>query len=122
VILRGGNNSTNYDADSVQAATTLLESKDMHTRVMIDCSHGNSGKDPKQQPMVAEAVAQQLAQGSSAIFGVMLESHLVGGSQHIAAPAAMTYGQSVTDACLNWDETVPVLDGLADAVRQRRSF
>ena len=89
---------------------------------MIDCSHGNSGKDPKRQPTVAHDVAEQLAQGSSAIFGVMLESHLVGGNQPIAAPDTMTYGQSVTDACLNWDETVPVLDDLADAVRQRRSL
>jgi 3-deoxy-7-phosphoheptulonate synthase len=122
VILRGGNNSANYDTDSVSTATTLLESKGMHTRVMIDCSHGNSAKDPKQQPMVAQNVAQQIAQGSSAIFGVMLESHLVDGRQEIATPETMTYGQSVTDACLNWDETVPVLNGLADAVRQRRAI
>ncbi|MCF7974619.1 MAG: 3-deoxy-7-phosphoheptulonate synthase [Phycisphaerae bacterium] len=121
VILRGGNNSANYDADSVNTAAALLESKGMHTRVMIDCSHGNSGKDPQEQPRVAHHVAQQLAQGSSAIFGVMLESHLVAGRQEIAASEAMTYGQSVTDACLSWDETVPVLDTLADAVRQRRS-
>jgi len=120
VILRGGNNSTNYDADNVSTTTALLESKGMHSRVMIDCSHGNSAKDPKQQPRVAQNVAQQLANGSSAIFGVMLESHLVGGRQEIAARDVMTYGQSVTDACLNWDETVPVLDTLAEAVRQRR--
>ena len=122
VILRGGHNSANYDVDSVNAATTLLESKGMHARVMIDCSHGNSGKDPTHQPMVAQNVAQQLAHGSSAIFGVMLESHLVGGRQEIAAPETMTYGQSVTDACLNWDETVPVLESLAEAVRQRRTL
>ncbi len=122
VILRGGHSSANYDADTVNTAAALLESKGMHTRVMVDCSHGNSGKDPKQQPMVAQDVAQQLGQGSSAIFGVMLEGHLVGGSQGIAAADSMTYGQSVTDACLSWDETVPVLDLLADAVRQRRSL
>ncbi|MCP4451433.1 MAG: 3-deoxy-7-phosphoheptulonate synthase [Planctomycetes bacterium] len=122
VILRGGHSSANYDVDSVTTAAALLDSKGLHTRVMIDCSHGNSGKDPKQQPRVAHHVAEQLAQGLSAIFGVMLESHLVGGNQPIAASDAMTYGQSVTDACLNWDETVPVLDALADAVRQRRSF
>lgn len=120
VILRGGNNSANYDAESVNTTTRLLETKDMHSRVMIDCSHGNSGKDPQRQPVVAEDVAQQLAQGSVDIFGVMLESHLTGGRQNIAAPDAMAYGQSVTDACLGWDETVPVLDTLAQAVRQRR--
>ena len=122
VILRGGNNSTNYDAESVRATTTLLESKGMHSRVMIDCSHGNSTKDPQKQPMVAQDVSQQLAKGSSDIFGVMLESHLVDGRQEIAAPDAMTYGRSVTDACLSWDETVPVLESLAEAVRQRRSL
>ena len=121
VILRGGQASTNYDADSVKTATTLLESKGMHARVMIDCSHGNSAKNPQQQPVVARDVAQQLAQGSSAIFGVMLESHLLGGRQEIAAPDTMTYGQSVTDACLSWGDTVPVLDLLAEAVRQRRT-
>jgi 3-deoxy-7-phosphoheptulonate synthase len=121
VILRGGNNSTNYDVDSVNTAAALLKSNGMHTRLMIDCSHGNSGKDPGQQPRVAQHVAQQLANGSSAIFGVMLESHLVAGRQEIASPQTMTYGQSVTDACLGWDETVPVLGTLADAVRQRRS-
>ncbi len=122
VILRGGYSSANYDADSVSKAVALLESKGMPTRVMIDCSHGNSGKDPNLQPMVAQNVAQQLAHGSSTIFGVMLESHLVSGRQEITTPDAMTYGQSVTDACLNWDDTVPVLDGLAAAIRQRRTL
>ncbi len=121
VILRGANSSANYDAANVSTVTTLLQSKGMHARVMIDCSHGNSGKNPQQQPMVAHNVAQQIASGSSAVFGVMLESHLVGGRQEIATFDAMTYGQSVTDACLNWEETVPVLEVLADAVRQRRA-
>jgi len=122
VILRGGNNSTNYDVDNVRQTTELLESKDMHSRVMIDCSHGNSAKDPQKQPVAALEVAKQVAHGSSDIFGVMLESHLVGGRQNIDRPEAMTYGQSVTDACLSWDETVPVLDALAQAVRQRRAL
>jgi 3-deoxy-7-phosphoheptulonate synthase len=121
VILRGGHSTTNYDADSVATATALLASKGMHARLMIDCSHGNSGKNPKRQPIVAQDVSQQLADGSLAIFGVMLESHLQGGRQEISAPDQMTYGQSVTDACLNWDDTQRVLDILADAVRQRRS-
>jgi 3-deoxy-7-phosphoheptulonate synthase len=121
VILRGGHSSTNYDTDSVATATALLKSKGMHSHVMIDCSHGNSAKNPQQQLIVAQEVARQLALGSSDIFGVMLESHLVAGRQEIATPAQMTYGQSVTDACLSWDETVPVLDLLADAVRQRRA-
>jgi 3-deoxy-7-phosphoheptulonate synthase len=83
---------------------------------MIDCSHGNSGKDPARQPAVAADIGSQLAEGATDILGVMLESHLVGGRQD----QPVTYGKSITDACLSWDETVPVLERLASAVRAAR--
>jgi 3-deoxy-7-phosphoheptulonate synthase len=88
---------------------------------MIDLSHDNSGKDPDRQPTVAEAVAAQLAGGSRAIAGVMLESFLVGGRQDLVDGRAATYGQSITDGCLDFDRTLEVLDGLAAAVRARRA-
>jgi len=87
---------------------------------MIDCSHGNSRKDPARQPSVADDIAEQIHRGSRAIAGVMIESHLVGGRQDASPGRNLTYGQSITDACLAWTETVPVLRTLADAVRARR--
>jgi 3-deoxy-7-phosphoheptulonate synthase len=87
---------------------------------MIDCSHGNSGKDPTRQPAVAHDIGAQVAAGSVAIGGVMIESHLVGGRQDERSRTKV-YGQSITDGCLAWDTTIPVLDELAAAVRARRS-
>ena len=87
---------------------------------MIDCSHGNSGKDPAQQPVVATVVAGQIAAGQAGIAGVMLESHLVGGRQEPGPPASLQYGKSITDGCLALADTLPVLETLAAAVRQRR--
>jgi 3-deoxy-7-phosphoheptulonate synthase len=102
-----------------------LEKAKLAPRLMIDCSHGNSRKDPKLQPAVARDIAAQLRAGvggrPSPIFGVMIESHLVGGRQDCVPGKALTYGQSITDACLAWSETVPVLRELADAVRSRRA-
>ena len=120
LILRGGDGAPNYDATSVAAATIRLEAAGAPARVMIDCSHGNSGKDPARQPLVAADVAAQLAGGSRRVLGVMIESHLVGGRQDQRPGAPLAYGQSITDACLGWDETVPVLEGLARAVASRR--
>ena len=86
---------------------------------MVDCSHANSGKDPARQPLVAAALAGQIAEGEAALAAVMIESHLVSGHQpHDRRP--LLYGQSITDSCLGWDETMPVLDTLAAAVRRRR--
>ena len=88
---------------------------------MIDCSHGNSGKDPKRQPLVARDIADRVAAGSLDVMGVMLESHLVAGRQDHAPGGALVYGQSITDACLGWEDTLPVLEVLALAARARRA-
>lgn len=120
LILRGSSRGPNYDQASVEAAVEELKQGDgAPTRVMIDCSHGNSHKDHTQQPAVAQAVADQLAAGSHHIMGVMLESHLVAGRQNYD-PHNSTYGQSITDACMDFEHTQSVLQVLADAVRKRR--
>jgi 3-deoxy-7-phosphoheptulonate synthase len=120
IILRGGR-KPNYDAESVNEAAKKLEGAHLAPRLMIDCSHANSEKQPERQVVVAEDVADQIATGDERIFGVMLESHLVGGRQDVASgPVGLTYGQSITDACIGWDKTEPVLYELAEAVRQRR--
>lgn len=119
IILRGGH-EPNYDAASVQRAAQALEAAGLRPNVMIDLSHANSGKQPQRQVIVGEAVAAQLAAGDGRIIGTMIESHLVGGRQDIENGRALVYGQSVTDACLGWDETLPVLNALAEAVRRRR--
>jgi 3-deoxy-7-phosphoheptulonate synthase len=121
VILRGGHRRPNYHAEDVDAAARVLQRAGLPARLMIDCSHGNSGKDPQKQPAVARDAADQVADGSAHVFGVMIESHLVGGRQDVAPGRPLTYGQSITDACLGWDDTEPVLDDLAKAVRARRS-
>jgi 3-deoxy-7-phosphoheptulonate synthase len=125
VILRGGNGAPNHGAEDVARAVANLEKAKLAPRLMIDCSHGNSRKDPKLQPSVARDIAAQLRAGAggrpSPIFGVMIESHLVGGRQDCVPGKPLTYGQSITDACLSWSETVPVLRELADAVRARRT-
>ncbi|MGB8328794.1 MAG: 3-deoxy-7-phosphoheptulonate synthase [Polyangiales bacterium] len=121
VILRGGAGKPNYQPEQVAETVRMLEGAGLQGRVMIDCSHSNSGKDHERQAGVAIAVGQQVAQGSTAVFGVMLESFLVGGRQDQERGVELTYGQSITDACMSWDVTVPVIEGLADSVRKRRS-
>jgi 3-deoxy-7-phosphoheptulonate synthase len=121
VILRGAVSGPNFGADAVARAVALLNTAGVAARVMIDCSHGNSGKDPKRQPLVVRDVAAQIARGSRSVGGVMIESHLVDGRQASGAGSSLVYGQSITDACLGWDATVPLLDELAVAVRQRRA-
>ncbi|HEX7081441.1 MAG TPA: 3-deoxy-7-phosphoheptulonate synthase [Gammaproteobacteria bacterium] len=120
VILRGGK-VPNYDSTGVDAAAKLLEEAGLPPRVMIDASHANSGKRPENQPKVVESIAARIENGEKRIIGVMVESHLVGGRQDLEAGRPLTYGQSVTDACLGWDESVAVLERLAAAVRQRRA-
>ena len=124
IILRGGTGAPNFAAEHVAKATELLRTAGLPERMMIDLSHENSGKDPARQPVVAEAVAEQLAAGNNAIDGVMIESFLVAGRQDIdpTHPSldTLVYGQSITDGCLGWDTTVEVLDVLAGAVRARR--
>ena len=121
VILRGANSGPNYGAEHVTKAVDALVRHGLPARVMVDCSHGNSSKDYKRQPEVAADLAKQIAGGSAAIFGLMLESHLVGGRQDLKPGCPLTYGQSITDACRGWDETVPVVHKLAEAVRHRRA-
>jgi len=120
VILRGGATGPNYDADTIQSTAAALTKSGLRRGLMVDCSHGNSSKDYRRQPEVAHALAEQVAGGERAIIGVMLESNLVEGNQALTVGKALTYGQSVTDACINWDTTVPVLEELAGAVRARR--
>jgi 3-deoxy-7-phosphoheptulonate synthase len=118
VILRGGR-APNYDAASVDAASSELHRAGVNPRLMIDASHANSGKKPENQPKVAADIAGQVAGGERRIMGVMIESHLVAGRQDVVPGVKLTYGQSITDGCIDWDTTVPVLEQLADAVAAR---
>jgi 3-deoxy-7-phosphoheptulonate synthase len=119
IILRGGRKTVNYDAASVKEASALLERSGLPPRVMIDCSHANSNKDHARQPAVCRDVAGQIAAGDRRIIGVMLESNLVAGCQKLVKGKLLTYGQSITDACIGWEETFHLLRELASAVRQR---
>jgi 3-deoxy-7-phosphoheptulonate synthase len=121
VILRGGKAGPNFDAGAVAETLALVAAARLPERVMIDLSHDNSAKQPDRQPQVAEVVAEQLAAGQGAITGVMVESFLVAGNQTPGPLRELTYGQSITDGCLGWEQTVAVLDVLADGVRARRS-
>ncbi len=120
IILRGGAAGPNHDAKAVGKALALLREAGERPRLLIDASHGNSGKDYRRQPSVAREIAAQVAQGERGIVGAMLESFLVEGRQELKDPAQLVYGQSVTDACLGWEATVPVLQELAATVRARR--
>jgi 3-deoxy-7-phosphoheptulonate synthase len=121
VILRGGRDEPNHGPAGVQAALAKLRKAGLGERVVIDASHDNSGKDHERQPGVAAQIGAQVARGNHAIVGVMLESFLVGGRQDLVDGAELTYGQSITDACMDWDATVGVLDELAADVRARRA-
>jgi len=121
VILRGGNEGPNHDAGSVEAVRRELEAAGLTEALMIDCSHANSGKDHLRQAEVAEEVARQVSDGSRAILGVMLESFLEDGKQPLEPGRKLVYGQSITDACMSWERTLPVLSQLAEASRARRT-
>jgi 3-deoxy-7-phosphoheptulonate synthase len=121
VILRGSNTGPNHDAASVEQCAGILRKAGQPARLMVDCSHGNSRKDHTRQPQVAAEVAAQLAAGGDTICGVMIESHLKAGRQNQVPGQPLEYGQSITDACIAWDDTVPVLEQLAEAVRARRA-
>ena len=119
VILRGGK-EPNYDAASVDAACTDMAKAGIPARVMIDFSHGNSRKEYQRQMEVSTDVAAQLANGEERIMGVMVESHINAGRQDLVAGKPLDYGVSITDACINWDDSVKLLDQLAEGVRRRR--
>ena len=119
IILRGGK-TPNYDAASVDAACKDIAASGLASRLMIDASHANSSKKPENQVPVCADIAAQVAAGDDRIIGVMVESHLVGGRQDLVPGKDLTYGQSITDGCIDWESSLTVLDGLAQAVRQRR--
>jgi 3-deoxy-7-phosphoheptulonate synthase len=123
VILRGGK-APNYDAASVDAACKDLEAAKLHPSLMVDFSHANSSKQHEKQVEVAKDIATQVSGGSTKVFGVMVESHLCAGAQKFTPgkddPAKLTYGQSITDACIGWDHTEEVLQVLSDSVKARR--
>ncbi len=121
IILRGGNGEPNYDAAHIQQASEQLEKAGHAPRLMVDCSHANSRKQHERQIEVAGDVAAQIAAGETRIIGVMIESHLLPGRQNAKPGEPLEYGKSITDACIGWDDTVPVLETLADAVRTRRA-
>ncbi len=120
IILRGGNDEPNYDAVNVEKVAEGLEESNLSPNIMIDFSHANSLKQCQRQLVVAEDVSEQIALGDQRIIGAMVESHLQAGRQDCIEGQALTYGQSITDACLGWDDTVQLLNGLATAVQERR--
>jgi 3-deoxy-7-phosphoheptulonate synthase len=120
VILRGGHDGPNYDLESVHRVLALLRTHGLRERLVIDASHGNSSRDYRRQTQVIGAIAEQIAAGERGVVGAMLESFLVEGRQDLNDPSALVYGQSVTDACINWESTASALEELARAVRTRR--
>lgn len=122
IILRGSQHNPNYDAEHVRLACEQLTKHQLPTNLMIDCSHGNSRKNHKNQKLVVQHITEQLTQGSMQISGVMIESFLLSGRQDLVPNKKLTYGQSITDACIDWDETCELVDSLAQAVRRRRQY
>ncbi|TMH45823.1 MAG: 3-deoxy-7-phosphoheptulonate synthase [Betaproteobacteria bacterium] len=119
IILRGGKHP-NYDAASVDAAAKELAASGLEQRLMVDCSHSNSQKMYQRQIDVAREVARQVAVGEDRVIGLMVESHLKAGRQDLVPGKPLIYGQSITDACIGWEDSVPLLKNLAEAVRKRR--
>jgi 3-deoxy-7-phosphoheptulonate synthase len=119
LILRGGKDGPNYEQEDVIGVADQLRAADLLPRLMVDCSHDNSAKDHVRQEQVAMDVAQQLEDGNQAVFGVMLESFLKDGRQRHPFGADLTYGQSITDACMGWERTERVVRRLAEAMRKR---
>src|SRR5690554_6846895 len=121
VILRG-RKKPSYDTASIDEAAEVMGRSGLPVRIMVDCSHANSGKDHLQQETVGYQLAEQIAMGDRRIIGLMLESNLVAGRQNVEAGKELIYGQSITDACMAWDNSKPLLRELAAAVRQRRNI
>jgi 3-deoxy-7-phosphoheptulonate synthase len=122
VILRGSHARPNYDEANVLAIANALQRAGLPARAMIDCSHGNSHRDHSLQPAVCQCVSTQVSEGNHHIFGVMIESNIVAGHQSVQSGKPLVYGQSITDACVGWNETVSMLEQLSQAVRKRRGF
>lgn len=122
LIMRGGKSGPNYSREDLDEVAKSLKAQNLPEQVMVDCSHGNSNKDYRNQPGVAADLARQISNGARDIAAVMLESHLVEGQQKLGKnPSELTYGQSITDACINWQATEEVLESLAKAVSARRA-
>lgn len=121
IILRGGNDGPNYEPVFVEQAVSALKKAGVQHRLMIDCSHANSNKNHELQMKVAQSIHDQLTTGTDAIMGVMVESHLVAGRQDAETGKELVYGQSITDACIGWDDTEVLLDLLAKGVKARRA-
>lgn len=122
MILRGSNAGPNYGEEDIVGCAKELTDGGVNPRIMVDCSHGNSNKDYTQQPVVVADLCRQLASGSEHICGLMLESHIHEGNQKLTDMASMDYGRSVTDACISWEMTEPLLGDLAAAVSARRKI
>jgi len=120
IILRGSTHGPNYDEETIHETVAMLEKRQLPVGVMVDCSHGNSNKDYERQAEVAREIMRRIAQGNRDVFGLMLESHLKEGNQSLVKKEDLTYGQSITDACMNWETTEVLLGELAEAVKQRR--
>ena len=120
VILRGGKQGPNFDSQSVTAVGEKMVASNLRPAIMVDCSHGNSNKDYRRQPEVAESLATQIEDGQRFLIGAMLESHLVEGNQKLKNKSDLVYGQSITDACVSFESTEPILRRFAESVRNRR--
>jgi 3-deoxy-7-phosphoheptulonate synthase len=119
LVLRGGSRGPNYSADGVRSAVRLLSKSGLPPHVMVDCSHANSGKDAERQVAVASDLAARVANGDRGIAAVMIETNLLGGAQDYRT-VPLIRGRSVTDDCLSWEQTAPVMETLAGAVAARR--
>ncbi len=122
VILRGSTQGPNYESEYIKDVEKAIYDAGLSDKIMVDCSHGNSRKDPRNQPVVAEDLARQIESGCDSIFGIMMESHLKEGNQKEGPLATLEYGKSITDACMSWEQTVPVLKRFAEAIRKRRAL
>ncbi len=120
IILRGGSKHPNYDPETIRDTSEKLQKAGLSAAIVVDCSHANSGKDYERQAIVCRDIAGQVAGGETGIVGIMLESHILAGTQKVVPGKPLTYGQSITDACMNWETTAALLDQLAEAVRKRR--
>lgn len=123
IILRGSNDGPNYAAEHVQKARAAMEKAGLRPTIMIDCSHGNSSKDHRNQPKVCQNLGEQIAAGEDSLVGVMIESHINEGKQSVpeAGPTALKYGVSITDACVDFETTEQMLSGLAESIKARRA-
>ncbi|CAO3643512.1 unnamed protein product [Cunninghamella blakesleeana] len=123
VILRGGNDGPNFEKEYIEKAKEQMIKAKLRPNIMVDCSHGNSNKDHRNQPKVSANLADQISKGETAVIGLMIESHINEGKQSVPAegPAALKYGVSITDACVDFDSTIDMLQVLANAVKTRRA-